>query len=176
MLTLVQHKQFKKDTNKAKSLYSISPQANLYVPIMDLPHKLPDHVHVDRHSEWQTTALISSALETVTMPSRLRPYHDFEASLTGADGTHTIFELQTSFNPGEDGRELATKEDGSAQTESEFDIDFTYDGEGSKTSHIFNQVQVMRGSEQQQSSEPAKEDIGRVRKLRSYNSDPMLQR
>lgn len=143
---------------------------------MDLPHKLPGYINVDRHSEWQTAALISSALETVTMPSRLRSYHDFEASLTGADGTHTIFELQTSFNPGEDGKRLATKEDGSAQAESEFDIDFTYDGEGSKTPYIFNQVQVMRGSEQQQSSEPATEDIGRVRKLRLYHSDSMLQR
>lgn len=110
------------------------------------------------------------------MPSRLRPYHDFESSLTGADGTHTIFELQTSFNPGEDGKRLATKEDGSAQAESEFDIDFTYDGEGSDTPQIFNQVQVMRGSEPEQPSEPAKEDIGRLRKLRLYNSEPMLQR
>lgn len=176
MLTHQQHKQFKKDTNKAKSLYSTSPQTNLYVPIRDLPQKLPHYLQVDRHSEWQTTALISSALETVTMPSRLRPYHDFESSLTGADGTHNIFELQTTFNPGEHGKKLATKEDGSAQAESEFDIDFTYDGESSNTSHIFNQVQVMRGSELEQPSESAKEDIGLIRKLRLYGSEPMLQR
>lgn len=175
-LTHDQHKQFKKDTNKAKSLYSISPQSNLYVPIMDLPQKLPSYLKVDRQSEWQTTALISSGLETVTLPSRLRPYHDFESSLTGADGTHTIFELQTSFNPWENGKKLASKEDGSAQAESEFDIDFTYDGESSKTPHIFNQVQVLRGSEQEQLSEPANEDVGRLRKLRLYNSDPQLQR
>lgn len=176
MLTHDQHKQIKKDVNKAKSLYSISPQTNLYVPVVDLPQRLPDYLQVDRHSEWQTTALISSALETVTMPSRLRPYHDFESSLTGADGTHTIFELQTSFNPGEYGKKRATREDGSAQAESEFDVDFTYDGESSKTQQIFNQVQVMRGSEPEQSSEPADKDIGHIRKLRLYNSEPMLQR
>lgn len=171
-----QHKQLKKDTNKAKSLYSISPQANLYVPILDLPQKLPGYLQVDRHSEWQTTALISSALETVTLPSRLRPYHDFESSLTGDVGRHNIFELQTSMNPGEHGKKLPTNEDGTTRPESEFDIDFTYDGAGSTSAHIFNQVQVMRGTEHQQGTESAEEEIGRLRKLRLYRSEPMLQR
>lgn len=143
---------------------------------MDLPPRLPNYLQVDRHSEWQTTALISSAVETVTMPSRLRPYHDFESSLTGDDGTHNIFELQTSFNPGEHGKKLPTKEDGRAKAENDFDIDFTYESESSRTAHIFNQVQVMRGSENEQSTEPAEEDIGRLRKTRLYNSEPMLRR
>lgn len=175
---MTQHKQLKKDTNKAKSICSISPQANLYVPIMDLPQKLPGYLHVDRHSEWQTTALISSAVETVTLPSRLRPYHDFEASLTGGDGTHNIFELQASINPREHGHKAPTVEDGSSKAEHEFDIDFTYDGEHSKAAHLFNQVQVMRGSRTGEAgnTESAEQDSGRLRKLRLYNSEPTLQR
>jgi len=119
----------KKDVNKAKSLYSISPQASLYVPIVDIPSRLPSYINVDRHSQWQTTALISAALETITLPSRLRPYHDFEASLAGDDGRHTIYELQCSINPQDRDDKSSTEEEGRPKAQSEFDIDFSY-GDG----------------------------------------------
>ncbi|KAJ5819130.1 hypothetical protein N7474_004721 [Penicillium riverlandense] len=171
------HRQIKKDVNKARSLCSISPQCNLYVPIMDLPPKLPGYLNVDRHSEWQTSALISSAVETVTLPSRLRPYQQFEASLAGDDGTHNIFELQSTIVQ-DAGQHRSLNEDGSSEVETKFDIDFTYGGEDSKTPHIFNQIQVTRGSEpgNQTASLDASGsgDIGHLRKLRLYHSKPML--
>ncbi|KAJ5099924.1 hypothetical protein N7532_006925 [Penicillium argentinense] len=169
------HRQLKKDTNKAKSLCSISPQSTLYVPVIDIPHKLPRSLQVDRHSEWQTTALLSSALETVTLPSRLRPYHDFEASLAGDDGRHTIFELQSSIEPEDQSSDDNQNDLPKAKTE--FDIDFTYDGEKGKSHHIFNQVQVLRGDVPESGSgEPVDgDDLGRQRKLRLYNSEAMLQ-
>lgn len=130
---------------------------------------------MDRQSEWQTTALLSSALETVTLPSRLRPYHDFEASLAGDDGRHNIFELQSTINPEKDA--LSDNNDELPKAKTEFDIDFTYDGEDKKSHHIFNQVQVLRGNElEQESTKPVDGDTGRLRKLRLYNSEPMLQR
>ncbi|KAJ5578683.1 uncharacterized protein N7459_007647 [Penicillium hispanicum] len=168
------HRQLKKDTNKAKSLYSISPQSTLYVPIVDIPQKLPGYLHVDRQSEWQSSALISSALETVTLPSRLRPYHDFEASLAGDDGRQNIFELQSTINPKNHERKPLNEEEASKPT-TEFDIDFTYDEDQSKSPHIFNQVQVMRGGEPRETPESRDDDVGRLRKLRLYNSEPMLQ-
>jgi hypothetical protein len=133
---------------------------------------------VDRQSEWQKTALIASAIETVTLPSRLRPYQHFEASLAGEDGTHTIFELQTSINKINDGHnKKSSNEEGSTKAETEFDIDFAYDGEHHQGAHIFNQVQVTRGNEPERQGEPADErDLGHARKLRLYNSEPMLQR
>lgn len=143
---------------------------------MDLPQRLPNYLQVDRNSEWQTTSLISSAIETVTLPSRLRPYHDFESSITGDDGTHSIFELQSIINPGEHGKKVAADENGKPIAQGEFDIDFTYDGERSKASHIFNQVQVIRGGQEEEIPDSAGEDIGRIRKLRLYTSEPMLQR
>ncbi|KAJ5901574.1 hypothetical protein N7495_002102 [Penicillium taxi] len=167
------HRQLKKDTSKAKSLYSIAPQSSLYVPVIDIPQKLPGYLQVDRQSQWQTTALLSSAVETVTMPSRLRPYHDFESSLAGDDGRHTIFELQSTINP-KDKEESQTDEQ-TSKPETEFDIDFTYGGEHNKTVHIFNQVQVNRGGEFGTSSESQGNDIGHLRKLRLYNSQSMLQ-
>ncbi|KAJ5746983.1 uncharacterized protein N7511_008679 [Penicillium nucicola] len=170
------HHQFKKDTNKARSLYSISPQVSLYAPIIDLPHKLPSYLNVDRQSEWQKAALIASAIETVTLPSRLRPYQHFEASLAGEDGTHTIFELQTSINKINDSHtKTSSNEEGSSKAQTEFDIDFAYDGEH-QGAHIFNQVQVTRGTELEQEGKPTDErDVGHLRKLRLYNSEAMLQ-
>ncbi|CRL28490.1 Tubulin/FtsZ, GTPase domain [Penicillium camemberti] len=173
------HHQFKKDTNKARSLCSISPLASLYSPIIDVPHNLPGYLNVDRQSEWQKTALLASAIETVTLPSRLRPYQHFEASLAGEDGTHTIFELQSSINKIKinDGQtKEASNEDGPPKAEIEFEIDFAYDGEYSKGAHIFNQVQVTRGEEPERDSESTEDtDVGYLRKLRRYNSELMLQ-
>ncbi|KAG0158369.1 hypothetical protein PDIDSM_5883 [Penicillium digitatum] len=163
------HHQFKKDTNKARSLCSISPLASVYSPVIDIPHKLPSYLNVDRQSEWQKTALLASAIETVTMPSRLRAYRHFEASLAGEDGTHTIFELQSSINK-------IKINDSKTQAEIEFDIDFSYDGEHNKGAHIFNQVQVTRGEEPERDSESIEDrDVGYLRKLRRYNSESTLQ-
>ena len=158
----------------------MSQLASLYSPIIDVPHKLPGYLHVDRQSEWQKTALIVSAIETVTLPSRLRPYQHFEASIAGEDGTHTIFELQSSINKMKinDGQtKEASNEDGPTQAEVEFDIDFAYDGEYKKGAHVFNQVQVTRGDEPERDSESTEDsDVGHRRKIRRYNSESMLQR
>lgn len=144
---------------------------------MDLPHRLPDYLNVDRQSEWQTSAVISSAVETVTLPSRLRPYHDFEASLAGSHGTHKILELQSTIAQREQGHNKQAAKEGSSQAETEFDIDFTYDGKYSKTAHIFNQVQITRGDEPGPAVVSAESgDTGHLRKPRLYNSEPMLQR
>lgn len=96
--------------------------------------------------------------------------------MAGEDGTHTIFELQSSINKINDGHTKApSNEDEQAKAETEFDIDFTYDGEDK--GHIFNQVQVSRGDEPERASESAQDqDIGHLRKLRLYNSESMLQR
>lgn len=148
------------------------------MPLVDVPQKLPSYISVDRHSEWQRSALLSAAVETVTLPSRLRPYHDFEASLAGDDGRHNIYELQLTLNPEEPTEKTSTSDaEGSAKPQTKFDIDFTYDNENIETATIFNQVQVMRGSETKTSTQPpGSGDIGHLRKLRLYNSEPMLQR
>ena len=186
----IQHHQIKRDMNKARSIYAISPQSSFYTPIIDPPQRLPSSYNVDRQSEWQTSALISSAVETMTLPSRLRPHHDFEASLTGDDGIHKILELQSSIladnkdqPPSADkqsnGADVSNDDDGSSQVKTEFDIDFTYDSDDSKASHIFNQVQVTRGFDPELLNASAAEgitDIGMRRKQRFYNSQPMLQR
>lgn len=149
------------------------------MPLVDIPQKLPGHISVDRHSEWQRSALLSTAVESVTLPSRLRPYHDFEASLAGDDGRHNIYELQSTLHPEEPTENASTSEvEDSPKAQTKFDIDFTYENENFETATIFNQVQVMRGSKTTKTSAqpPESGDIAHLRKLRLYNSEPMLQR
>lgn len=148
------------------------------MPLVDIPQKLPSYISVDRHSEWQRSALLSAAVETITLPSRLRPYHDFEASLSGDDGRHNIYELQSTFNPEKQHENAPTSNaESSSKPQTKFDIDFTYDNQDTETATIFNQVQMMRGQETETSTQPSGSgDIGHLRKLRLYNSEPMLQR
>lgn len=173
--------------NKARSIHSISPQSSLYVPILDPPTRLPISIDLDAQSEWQTSALISTAMETVTLPTRLRSYTDFETSLAGEDGTHKIFELQSEILPEdmsnhtqpvqnpEDRRTQASK-GGSSKVKREFDLDFSYDDPNNGDSHIFNQVQVGRGYSPEKEVPKSREDLGLKRKERFYNSEPMLER
>lgn len=115
----------------------------------------------------------------MTLPSRLRACHDFEAALTG-DGTHRIFELQSKIvQNGFDKRqdESRNTENEPSNVEAEFDLDFSYDSLGHEDSHIFNQVQVARGSNSNQMDNSASaEDVGLLRRERLYNSKPMAQR
>ncbi|KAL4997822.1 tubulin domain-containing protein [Aspergillus recurvatus] len=183
-----QTSKLKRETNKARSVNSISREATMYTPIIDPPSLLPSTIRVDNNSEWHTSALISVAMESVTLPTRLRPYQNFESLLAGDDSTRRIFELQASiFPPTEEHKNLrpkATKdpnkvessEPKSSKVKTEFDLDFTYDS-GSDKSHIFNQLQVLRGVEPDDEDEESSEaDLGVLRKMRLYNAEPMFHR
>lgn len=170
----------KRDINKARTIYTVSPQSSLYIPIIDPPTRIPSTVHFDPRSEWQTSALLSSAVESAMLPTRLRPYHDFEASLSGEDGTHKIFELQSRIvsekdnNGSQTGKDESSEQPGS-KVQKEFDLDFTYDERNSDQSHIYNQVQVWRGINNNASDE-SPEDPGLARRRQYHNSEPMCQR
>lgn len=158
-------------------MYNISSQSSLYTPIIDPPRRLPSTFNVDLGSEWHTSALIATALESATLPSRLKPYHDFEASLAGDAGVHRIFELQSTITQDESGVERTqTSETEPPKVQTEFDLDFSYDGLECRDPHVFNQIQVGRGSQAMQMGESPSEDVGLARKRRLYNSEPMLQR
>lgn len=122
----------------------------------------------------------------MTLPTRLRPYHDFEASLAGDDGVHKIFELQSTIVPDDEVAEHSTQgpkthADQVENTEgpkpqTTFELDFTYNGLDSNTAHIFNQLQVSRGITTERKGQSPTEDLGTVRRQRLYNSEPMFQR
>ncbi|PKX93822.1 misato family protein [Aspergillus novofumigatus IBT 16806] len=164
------HNQLKRDMNKARSVHSISPQSSLYVPILDPPTRLPKTIRLDAQSEWQTSALISSAMETATLPTRLRSYTDFETSLAGEDGSHKIFELQSKIlaeDMSNHTRPLQNPEDrGHKHRKGNL---------RNGDSHIFNQVQVGRGYSPEKEVRESREDLGLKRKERFYTSQPMLE-
>ena len=93
---------------------------------------------------------------------------------------HRIFELQSTIVQGghDSGKELNEAQEGTeSKIQTKFDIDFTYDGEESDNSHIFNQIQVSRGiTPNRVDHSTSTHDIGSVRRERHYNSEPMLQR
>ncbi|KAL5335367.1 tubulin domain-containing protein [Aspergillus crustosus] len=177
--------KFKREMNKARSLYSISPQTTMYTPLLDPPSRLPRTVQLDNRSEWYTSALLSMAVESVTLPTRLRPYQNFESLLAGDDSTRRIFELQASIIPAKEDQNnshsqrvnlnvnMGSSESRSLKVRAKFDVDFTYDLPNSDESHIFNQVQVLRGAApDDEEEEPIEEDLGITRKMRLYNSEP----
>ncbi|KAL2824129.1 tubulin domain-containing protein [Aspergillus cavernicola] len=178
--------KFKREMNKARSVYSISPQTTMYTPIIDPPRRLPGTVQLDTQSEWHTSALISMAMESVTLPTRLRPYRGFEALLAGDNSARRIYELQASIISPKESQskqppQLKMVESSgpeSSKLKTSFDLDFTYDSLDSDKSHIFNQVQVFRGAEPDDEDETSttEEDLGTIRKMRLYNSEPMFHR
>jgi hypothetical protein len=172
--------------NTARTLSSIAPLATLYCPIVDAPQHLPRYLNIDLQSDWYKSALLASAIETATLPSRLRTYRDFETSLLGhSGGSQTIFELQSSVispNAGDKRPPWATKKDTNKKPDDEakldFDINFTVPQPMADDTAVFTQVQVFRGEEQQavDSESSGVDDIGLTRKLRLYASKPAVER
>jgi hypothetical protein len=71
LLTTKQDKRLLRLANKAKTLTEMYKHASLIVPIT-LPRPLGSRVSLDAASRWHTSALVASAVESVTLPARLR--------------------------------------------------------------------------------------------------------
>lgn len=89
--------------NAARSIYEISAHASLYIPLAIPSLRLPSYVRLARSSLWQTSALLSTALESMTLPSRLRPgggkrgrLDNMEAALN-VNGSQRIANVQMSI-------------------------------------------------------------------------------
>ena len=84
----------------------MSTHASMYMPISVPSTQLPQYVQLDRCSQWHTSALLSLALESITLPTRLRHdvakrgfFNDLEAALN-VNGNQRIAQLQCSvLNP-----------------------------------------------------------------------------
>ncbi|KAI7975413.1 hypothetical protein EIK77_006369 [Talaromyces pinophilus] len=171
--------------NTARTLNSIASLATLYCPIVDTPQHLPKYLNIDLQSDWYKSALLASAIETATLPSRLRTYQDFETSLLGhRGGSQTVFELQSSVispDAGEKRPPWATEKETTQKSDEaklDFDINFTIPPSMADDTAVFTQVQVFRG-EEQEAIEPESigvDDIGLKRKLRLYASKPAVER
>jgi hypothetical protein len=89
--------------NTARSIQALAQQASAYVAISTFPSSLPRYVNLDPINDWISSALIATAIETVTLPSRLRELGGRQASLSllvdmlNIDGRQNLFELAASL-------------------------------------------------------------------------------
>ena len=95
-------KQLLRTVNASRMINEMSTHASMYIPISIPSIQLPQYVHLDRCSQWHTSALLSVALESITLPTRLRHgvakhgfFNDLEAALN-VNGNQRIAQLQCS--------------------------------------------------------------------------------
>ena len=94
--------------NTAKMIYETSTHASMYIPLSLPTASLPQNVHLNRKSNWHSSALIATAVESVTLPSRLRQdvlerrvFGDLETTLN-TNGNQWVAQLQCSILEHED--------------------------------------------------------------------------
>ncbi|KAL2164364.1 hypothetical protein VTH06DRAFT_3580 [Thermothelomyces fergusii] len=108
--------------NKARTITEMYKQASIVVPLA-VPDRLPSPaVSLDPASRWHTSALLAAAVESATLPSRLRDPSKRDtlggmADVLNLMGKQTVAGLQMSFaRPGSEGhgklRRRVLSEDG----------------------------------------------------------------
>ena len=144
--------QIQRTANTARMINEMSTLASMYIPMSIPLTKLPQYVLFDRNSQWHSSALLSVALESVTLPTRLRRgvgkrwfLDDIEAALN-VNGNQRMAQLQCSILDPEDAALVSAISYGSIDdrapsgnnnmldrehelrfAESRFDMDFTCD-------------------------------------------------
>ncbi|KAL3428351.1 misato Segment II myosin-like domain-containing protein [Phlyctema vagabunda] len=115
-------KRLLKLSNTARSISEIASQASLYVPLTIPSASLPDYIHLNRRSPWHKSALISTAVETMTLASRLRPRNGIHQSLdqTGnalnINGNQNLAKLRMSVERGRESGSNGVNGDGTRST------------------------------------------------------------
>ncbi|KAF7196864.1 Protein DML1 [Pseudocercospora fuligena] len=90
--------------NTAQSIYALNPSASLHVPIASLPASLPAYASLGDSSRWCTAALQAAAIESITLPTRLRGTHSAGAtfdnleSVLNGEGNRRIAACQISVS------------------------------------------------------------------------------
>lgn len=91
-------------SNIARSLSEIAPQASLFIPMTLPTAKLPSYVTVDPQSPWHVSGLLSAALESMSLPSRLKMVRGSRQTMDGiisavnVNGNQNIAKLRMSID------------------------------------------------------------------------------
>lgn len=140
----------------------------------DPPAYLPEYISLDEHSEWHTSALLCTAMETATLPSRLKSRNGLSSTLSEledflrSNGNQTLakprleVEYSTKQNghrpeyrsmsiPGSQratGYQAQTRRGSNLESNTGIDLSLSseeYDGVRShKSAHIFSRAIVIR--------------------------------
>jgi hypothetical protein len=82
-------RQLLQTANFAQSMYALDSHASLHIPLSVSDRAVPDYVFLDPKSLWHTSALEATIVESVTLPTRLRPTESSHA---------TYDQLETTLN------------------------------------------------------------------------------
>lgn len=172
--------------NSARSLNEISPLTSAYVPIMSPPASLPSYVNGDLQSKWYSSALLSMALETVSLPTRLRQHNGLGYWPSGGERSRKIFNLQFATAGGKSDALNGAKpskdvnyEDDHNQSQKlldDFEVDFSpFSPVASSDEHVFTQTRVTRDVRKFKDGTAEEEDDTALRR-RQIESLPEVQR
>src|SRR4051794_23077848 len=75
--------------NSSQSLQFLGDQSSVYIPMSNIPAKLPSYLSIDTSSPWHIGALQAIGIESMTISSRLR---------TSAGGRGTLQDLEDTIN------------------------------------------------------------------------------
>jgi hypothetical protein len=182
--------------NSARSLNVLAEQSSVYIPMSNNPVKLPSYLSLDSTSSWHISAMQSIAMESMTIPSRLRSsrgtLQDLEETVNST-GKRRVAKLEMSVaDPDVLSEKSSTRIDGAKKVGSlispqdseknddritSFDMEFftkdyrVANTKGHKKEHIFGRAESSRGDWN------VSEDGGRIRDPHDrYNKGPALQR
>lgn len=153
-----QQKRSLKTANIARSIGEISSQTAAYIPVADPPSILPNYLNLDSRSEWCSSALVALAIESATLPTRLRSCKNSDSWLPWEENSRRIFNLQATIKPDDsrkpdssicsDVRKLNLDEDDDIDEALIKDYDLNYTpvmaSKGDKR-HVFGQTRIARG-------------------------------
>ncbi|EPE36710.1 Tubulin nucleotide-binding protein [Glarea lozoyensis ATCC 20868] len=102
--TIPREKRFIKLSNTSRSLSEIATQASIFIPLT-LPSKtIPSYLELNPNSEWNISALLATAMESISLPSRLKLSHGSRENYSvlsnsiNINGNQTIANLQMSID------------------------------------------------------------------------------
>lgn len=165
-------------------------QASIVVPMV-LPATLPHRIRLDPTSKWHTSALLAAAVESATLPSRLkdptkRETLDGMAEVLNVMGKQNVAGLQMSFSrQGSDARKDTRQGKLSEEELSEgvqLDIRFmpsdrleSYSrSNGASKPRVFSQVIASRGYGEDEADDEEVDDTGRRVRRSAY--EPVTKR
>ena len=91
-------------SNTARSISEIASQASLLIPVTLPSITLPSYVSIDPLSQWHISGLFSTALESMTLPSRLKQHDgsrvtmDHLINALNVNGNQNIAKLRMSID------------------------------------------------------------------------------
>lgn len=161
--------EIRHSANVARSLQAMVPQTSAFVRLSSPPARIPGYVRLNPSSEWSKTALLCTALETTTLPTRLNQGNGRPGSLAELEstlnktGSRTLFELQANVVDTDRFRQHPSGEKsflGESQGSlslpkitTAFDLDYSPRGSQAtlgRRVRVFGQVEIERGTPREQ--------------------------